>query len=221
LKRAFDLFASLFGLLALSVALAPIALWIKLDSEGPVFYRGMRIGHQGKQFQIFKFRTMVVHADKIGGPSTSDDDPRVTRAGRLIRKLKIDEIPQLLNVLKGEMSLVGPRPEVPSEVEKYSQEERELLSVAPGITDWASIKFRNEGEILKGSSDPHRTYKEKIQPEKIRLGLEYAKRHSIWIDMRIISATIWAILGGNPEALVEMPGTPHEALGHSKRPDIS
>jgi transketolase len=153
---------------------------------------------------------MVVDAEKLGGPSTSDDDPRVTKVGKPLRRYKLDELLQLLNVVKGEMSLVGPRPEVPLEADFYTPQERELLSVRPGITDWASIRFRNEGEILKGSSDPHQAYREKIRPEKIRLGLEYVKRHSLWVDLRIILATLWAIAGGKPQALAEMPGTPQQ-----------
>jgi lipopolysaccharide/colanic/teichoic acid biosynthesis glycosyltransferase len=125
----------------------------------------------------------------------------------------------LLNVLKGEMSLVGPRPEVPLEADFYTPRERELLSVKPGITDWASIRFRNEGEILRGSPDPHLAYRETIQPEKIRLGLEYTKHHSFWIDLRIILATLWAVAGGKPEALCEMPGTPSGDVGPAERPD--
>ncbi len=142
---------------------------------------------------MLKFRTMVVNADKIGGPSTSADDPRVTRIGAFLRRYKLDELPQLINVVKGEMSFVGPRPEVLDEVNKYTSEERKLLSVRPGITDWASIKFRNEGEILRGSPDPHATYLEKIRPEKVRLGLEYVDKSSLMTDIRIILGTLKAI----------------------------
>jgi len=219
-KRIFDFMVSFVGVVALLPILAVIAVWIKFDSSGPVFYRGIRVGKNGKSFRVFKFRTMVVNADKIGGPSTSEDDPRVTKVGRFIRSYKIDELPQLLNVLKGEMSLVGPRPEVPSEVELYTNEERGLLSVTPGITDWASIRFRNEGEILKGSLDPHLAYREKIRPEKIRLGLDYAEKHGFGIDLKIIVATLWAIAGGNPEALVDMPRIPHRAVGHVQGKDV-
>jgi lipopolysaccharide/colanic/teichoic acid biosynthesis glycosyltransferase len=137
---------------------------------------------------------MVVNADKIGGPSTSDDDPRVTQIGHFLRRYKLDELPQLFNVLKGEMSLVGPRPEVAAEVALYGPEERKLLNVAPGITDWASIRFHNEGEILKGSADPHRTYQEKIRPEKIRLGLEYVQKHSFRVDVQILLTTFGTLV---------------------------
>jgi len=190
MKRLFNFFASLFGLLLLSPLLVFIAIGIKRDSPGPVFYRGVRVGKAGKPLRIFKFRTMVVNADRLGAPSTPDDDPRVTRLGKRLRKYKFDELPQLLNVLLGEMSLVGPRPEVPSEVATYNEEEQKILLVLPGITDWASIKFHNEGEILKGSSDPQATYREKIRPEKLRLALRYVNEHSFLIDLKIILETI-------------------------------
>lgn len=189
-KRLFDVIASLTGIVVLSPLMAIIAAFIKLNSPGPIVYAGHRIGKNGKPFRLLKFRTMVVNADKIGGPSTSDDDPRVTKIGHVLRRYKLDEIPQLFNVLKGEMSLVGPRPEVAAEVALYSPEERNLLNVAPGITDWASIRFHNEGEILKGSADPHRAYQEKIRPEKIRLGLEYVQKHSFRVDLQILLSTL-------------------------------
>ncbi|HEV2175945.1 MAG TPA: sugar transferase, partial [Terriglobia bacterium] len=195
MKRSLDLCMGLMGLIAGFPVLLALAVLIKLDSRGPVFYRGVRIGKGGRPFRIFKFRTMVVDADRIGGPSTSDDDPRVTRMGRFIRRHKLDELPQLLNVLAGEMSLVGPRPEVPQEVALYTAEERGLLQVLPGITDWASLRFHNEGEILKGAADPHQAYRERIRPEKMRLGLEYARAHSVWIDLKIILATVLTVAG--------------------------
>ena len=169
-------------------------LFRSIESAGPVFYRGVRAGRYGKAFRIFKFRTMVEDADKIGGPSSSADDPRITRVGNFLRRYKLDELPQLLNVVKGEMSLVGPRPEVLQEVLLYTEEEKRLLEVRPGITDWASIRFRNEGEILRGSADPHAAYREKIRPEKIRLGLEYVERRSFLTDCKIIVRTLKAIL---------------------------
>ena len=173
LKRLFDFLASIIGVTLLLPIFAVVALAIKLDSPGQVFYRGLRAGRHGQPFRIFKFRTMVMNAHNLGGPSSSADDPRITRVGDFLRRYKLDELPQLLNVLKGEMSLVGPRPEVVEEVALYTDEEKRLLGVRPGITDWASIRFRNEGEILRGSVDPHAAYREKIRPEKIRLGLEY------------------------------------------------
>lgn len=196
-KRLFDLLTASVGLGVLFVPLAGIALGVKLSSSGPVFYRGVRVGLHGRVFRIFKFRTMVANADAIGGPSTADDDPRITRIGRRLRKYKLDELPQLLNVLAGDMSLVGPRPEVPAEVATYNEEQRQLLTVRPGITDYASLKFRNEGEILKGASDAHRAYRELIQPEKIRLGLEYVRHPSFGTDLRILFLTLKAILTGS------------------------
>jgi lipopolysaccharide/colanic/teichoic acid biosynthesis glycosyltransferase len=190
MKRAFDLIVSLIGLLAFSSIIAVIIVVIKIQDEGVAFYRGLRVGRYGKQFRIFKFRTMIVDAEKKGVSSTAEDDPRITKIGRLLRRYKLDEIPQLINVLKGEMSLVGPRPQVPWAVELYSEEERKLLTVRPGITDYASIRFRNEGNILKNSSNPDEDYLKKIAPEKIRLGLEYVNNNNIWIDLKIILATI-------------------------------
>ncbi len=194
MKRSFDLILSLLGLIVLAPVFAAVAVAIKIESAGPVFYRGVRAGRYGKAFRIFKFRTMVEDADRIGGPSSSADDPRITRVGDLLRRYKLDELPQLLNVVKGEMSLVGPRPEVLEEVLLYTEEEKRLLEVRPGITDWASIRFRNEGEILRGSADPHAVYREKIRPEKIRLGLEYVERRSFLTDCKIIVRTLKAIL---------------------------
>jgi lipopolysaccharide/colanic/teichoic acid biosynthesis glycosyltransferase len=194
MKRLFDLIASVLGIVIFSPLMATIAVLIKLNSPGPIVYAGHRIGKDGKPFRLLKFRTMVVNADKIGGPSTSDDDPRVTQIGHFLRRYKLDELPQLFNVLKGEMSLVGPRPEVAAEVALYGPEERKLLNVAPGITDWASIRFHNEGEILKGSADPHRTYQEKIRPEKIRLGLEYVQKHSFRVDVQILLTTFGTLV---------------------------
>ena len=194
MKRWFDLILSLLGLIVLAPVFAAIAAAIKVESAGPMFYRGVRAGRYGKAFRIFKFRTMVEDADKIGGPSSSSDDPRITRVGNFLRRYKLDELPQLLNVVKGEMSLVGPRPEVLQEVVLYTEEEKRLLEVRPGITDWASIRFRNEGEILRGSADPHAVYREKIRPEKIRLGLEYVERRSFLTDCKIIVRTLKAIL---------------------------
>jgi lipopolysaccharide/colanic/teichoic acid biosynthesis glycosyltransferase len=189
-KRAFDVLVSFCGTVVFLPVMLAVAGLIKASSPGPVIYAGTRIGKRGKPFRLLKLRTMVVNADKIGGPSTSGDDPRVTRIGHILRRYKLDEVPQLINVLRGEMSLVGPRPEVPSEVAQYTPEQRELLMVAPGITDWASMRFHNEGEILKGSADPHLAYEEKIKPEKIRLGLEYVRRHSFLVDMQILAGTV-------------------------------
>ncbi len=193
MKRILDLILAGLGLIMLSPLLFGLSLWIRLDSAGPLFYRGVRAGRSGKPFRIFKFRTMVANADKIGGPSSAADDPRITTAGNFLRRYKLDELPQLINVFIGQMSLVGPRPEVMQEVLLYTEAEKQLLQVRPGITDWSSIKFRNEGEILRGSPDPHQTYREQIRPEKIRLGLEYVKHSSVLTDFRIILYTLKAI----------------------------
>ena len=195
LKRTFDLSLALGALVLLSPLLLVVAAVIKLEDGGPVFYRGVRVGRGGVPFRIFKFRTMVVDADRHGGPSTSDDDPRITKPGTWLRRSKLDELPQLLNVLSGEMSFVGPRPEVAQEVALYSDEERTLLSVRPGITDWASIHFYDEGAILRGATDSHETYRRVIRPEKIRLALEYVRTASLGTDFRILVATLRAVVG--------------------------
>ena len=192
LKRAFDVVASAAGLVLTAPVLGALALWVKLDSRGPVLYRAPRVGRGGRVFHMLKLRTMVVGADR-GASSSGDDDPRITRSGRFLRQYKLDELPQLVNVFKGEMSLVGPRPQVQWAVDLYTPEERELLSVPPGITDLASLRFPNEGEILKGSADPDKTYMEKIHPEKVRLGLQYVRARSFRVDLEIIAATLTAI----------------------------
>jgi len=197
IKRLFDIIFSFLGLIIISPFLLIIALLIKIDSRGPVFYRGERIGQFGKPFRIFKFRTMVENADKIGGPSTASDDPRLTRIGNFLKKYQIDELPQLINVLKGDMSLVGPRPEVKIYVDMMTEEEkRAILSVPQGMTDNASLWDFHEGEILKGSPDPERAYWEKIRPEKIRLQMEYVKNRSFLLDFKLIIKTISKIFHG-------------------------
>ncbi len=187
--------SSALGLAVLSPAMLLITALIKLEDAGPVLYRGERVGKNKRPFRMLKFRTMVVNAEKLGASSTSDDDSRITKTGRFLRRYKLDELPQLINVFKGEMSLVGPRPQVKWAVELYSENEKRLLSVRPGITDYASIRFRNEGEILKGSTDPDRDYLEKIAPEKIRLGLLYVDSASVVTDMKIILLTLGTLLG--------------------------
>jgi lipopolysaccharide/colanic/teichoic acid biosynthesis glycosyltransferase len=207
IKRMFDLLLAFVGLIFISLFLVVIALCIKLDSPGPVFYRGLRVGRAGKVFRIFKFRTMVMDAERIGASSTPDDDPRVTRTGRLLRKYKLDELPQLFNVLNGTMSMVGPRPQVGWMVERYSPDERAILSLRPGITDYSSLKFRNEGEILRGSADPDRAYLEKIHPEKMKLSLQYLQDNSLWLDCKILMQTL-AVLFVRSAAM--KPSTPRE-----------
>ena len=202
LKRIVDVVLAATALLVLAPVLLVFAALIVLGDAGPVFYRGVRIGRRGRPFRIYKFRTMVVDAEKRGGSSTAGDDPRITRVGAFLRAHKLDELPQLINVIVGDMSLVGPRPQVAWAVELYKPHERALLDVRPGMTDVASICFRNEAEILLGSENPDRDYLEKIAPEKHRLGLEYIKRQSIGLDLRILVATAFAVLGGDPAPLL-------------------
>ena len=195
LKRLFDIIFSLVGLLLLLPLFVFIVVRIKLDSKGPIFYRGKRIGRFGKPFRIYKFRTMFVDADRMrGSPSSGDDDPRITEFGRSLRSYKLNELPQLINVLKGEMSFVGPRPEVEQYVNIFTEEEKAILSVRPGITDYASIKFHNEGEILAGSPDPDKAYEEVIRPEKLRLQLEYIRNHSLWVDFKLLFKTLGMLI---------------------------
>lgn len=193
-KHLFDIIFSAVGLILISPILLIISVIIKREDRGPVFYRGIRVGKSGKFFKIYKFRTMVVNAENLGGPSTSDEDTRITRVGKYIRKYKLDELPQLINVLKGEMSFVGPRPEVKMYVDMFTDEENAILSVCPGITDWASLWNSDEGSLLAGSSDPEKTYMEKIRPEKIRLQLKYVREHSFLIDLKIIFQTLRTIV---------------------------
>ena len=194
LKRVFDMMFALVGLILLSPFLLFFAILIKLGTKGPVFYRGVRVGRHGKPFNIFKFRTMVMDAERLGGTSTADDDPRITKIGHFLRKFKLDELPQLINVLKGEMSIVGPRPEVQHYVDMFTEEERAILEVRPGITDWASLWNPDEGAVLAGSADPEKTYMEKIRPQKIKLQLKYVREQSFWNDLKIIFLTLKAIV---------------------------
>src|SRR3989449_3024822 len=190
LKRLFDLVLSALGFFLARPRLLVVAGLIKLGPPGPVFFRQVGVGLHGEPFRIFKFRTMVVNAEKLGGPSTTADDRRITRTGKWIRRFNLDELPQLINVLKGEMSIVGPRPEVPQYVALFNAEEKEILSVRPGITDWATLWIRDEGRLLAGSDDPERTYFEKIWPEKHRLALEYVRNRSMTVDFEIMARTL-------------------------------
>jgi len=194
IKRLFDTVFSFLGLIIISPLFLIIALMIKLSSPGPVFYRGERVGRYGKPFRIFKFRTMVKNAEELGGPSTAADDPRLTKFGKFLKKYQLDELPQLINVIRGEMSLVGPRPEVKMYIDMMTEEEREIiLSIKPGMTDLASLWNFHEGEILKGSLNPEKTYLEKIRPKKIQLQLEYVKNRSFLLDLKIILKTIFKL----------------------------
>jgi lipopolysaccharide/colanic/teichoic acid biosynthesis glycosyltransferase len=197
MKRLFDIVFSVLGIILASPLFLVVAILIRQESPGPVFYRGERVGKNGKPFRIFKFRTMVVDAEKIGGPSTTGDDPRLLKIGHLLKKYQLDELPQLINVLRGEMSFVGPRPEVKIYVNMMTSEERKMIfSVKPGMTDLASLWNFHEGEVLKGSSDPEKAYMEKIRPEKIRLQTEYVKKHSFLLDLKIIIKTVFKVFNG-------------------------
>lgn len=199
IKRILDFVLALVGVVLSSPLFLVIAGWIRLADPGPVFYSGVRVGKDGVPFRMIKFRTMTFNAEGNGPSSTAGDDRRITVPGRFLRRFKLDEIAQLLNVLNGDMSLVGPRPQVQWAVDLYSPSERLLLSVRPGITDYASLRFRNEGEILQGSTDPDRDYLEKIAPLKISLGLRYVTTMSLVIDLKIILATALSVIGVDPE----------------------
>ena len=196
MKRLFDIIASGCGLLLLSPLLLCIAIWIKLDSEGPVFFRQVRVGRYNKDFRIFKFRSMRVGSDKGSLVTIGGRDSRITRSGYFIRKFKIDELPQLINVFIGDMSLVGPRPEVRHYVNYWTPEQLHVLDVRPGITDPASIKYRNENELLEKADDPEKFYIEVIMQEKILLYLQYVKNASFLYDIKLIFNTLWVVFKG-------------------------
>jgi len=192
-KRAFDLLAAGTGLLLISPLLLVAAIAVRLDSKGPIFFLQKRIGRDFRPFWIYKFRTMVVDADKRGGQITAGADPRITRSGRLLRKTKLDELPQLINVVLGDMSLVGPRPEVPRYVEMFHDDYAYVLSVRPGLTDPASVKYRDEASLLANCSDPEQEYVTHILPDKIALARQYIDQASFWGDLAIIFGTLGRI----------------------------
>ena len=194
MKRLFDIVASGIGLLVLSPVFLILAIWIKLDSPGPVFYRQVRVGRGNKDFRIFKFRSMRVGSDKGSLVTVGGHDPRITRSGYFIRKFQLDEFPQLINVFVGDMALVGPRPEVRHYVDYWTPEQMHVLDVRPGITDPASIKFRNENELMDKAEDPEKYYIEVIMQEKIKLYLEYVEKHNFWYDLGLIFKTFWVIV---------------------------
>jgi len=194
IKRIFDIVFSFFGLIILLPLLLILAILIKIESKGPLFYLQSRVGRYGKDFKIFKFRTMFVGSDKKGLLTLGDRDPRVTRIGYYLRKYKLDELPQLINVLIGNMSFVGPRPEVRKYVDYYSKEDLIILNVKPGITDYASITYRDEAELLKGTSNPEQFYIENIMPKKIELNKKYINSPSLLTDLKIIFSTIQIII---------------------------
>lgn len=190
MKRLFDIIFSFLGLLVLLPLFALVALFIKFDSKGSVFYLQERIGKNGMPFTIIKFRTMKVNAEKNGLLSLGKYDKRITRTGAILRKRKIDELPQLINVLKGDMSLVGPRPEVKKYVDLYTEEQRRILQIKPGITDYASIKYIDEEQLLGASENPEKTYIEEILPHKITLNLSYLERRNFFSDIKLIIISV-------------------------------
>ena len=204
MKRLFDIVCSVFGLAVLGPVLAYISYRIKSEDGGAVFYRGVRTARYGRSFRIFKFRTMVPNAEALGGASTADEDARITRIGTTLRRYKLDELPQLINVLQGDMSVVGPRPEVKVYTDMYTDTEKAILTVRPGITDWASIWNCDEGGVLAGAADPEKAYQERIRPTKIRLQLKYVRERSFFTDLKIIFLTVLAILKPESKAIQEI-----------------
>ena len=194
MKRIFDVVASSCGLLVLSPLFLVLAIWIKIDSKGPVFYRQVRVGRNNRDFRLFKFRSMRVGADKQGLITIGGRDPRVTRSGYYIRKYKLDEFPQLINVFIGDMSLVGPRPEVRKYVDMYTPEQMHVLDVRPGITDMASILYCDENDLLEKSEDPDKFYIEVVMQDKLRINLDYVVHHSFLFDLKLIFKTLFAIV---------------------------
>lgn len=194
LKRAFDILSSGLGLILLSPLFLILAIWIKLDSKGPVFYKQIRAGRLNKDFTLLKFRSMRTGSDKKGLITIGGRDPRVTKSGYYIRKYKLDELPQLINVFLGDMSLVGPRPEVRHYVEMYNEEQLIVLTIRPGITDMASIRYRNENELLESVDNPEQYYREVIMQDKLRINMEYVEKASFWFDIKLILSTLIEIL---------------------------
>lgn len=194
IKRIFDITFSILGLLVISPALILIAIIIKIDSQGPILYIQDRVGIFNTDFKIYKFRTMYIESDKLGDLTLGDEDARVTKVGYYLRKNKLDELPQLINVLIGNMSFVGPRPEIRKYVNYYSQEDMEILNIKPGITGYASMKYVNEAEILENSENPEKVYIEEIMPDKIKINKLYIKNNNIFIDFKIIIKTIYKMV---------------------------
>ncbi len=193
-KRCFDIFFSLLGITLLLWLFLIIAIAIKCSSKGPALFKQERVGRYGKTFNIWKFRSMVVNAEAKGMQITTDDDNRITKVGKFIRKTKIDELPQLFNVLSGKMSFVGPRPEVPKYVAMYNDEQLRVLSVKPGITDLASIEFRNENDLLDRDEDPEKKYIEEIMPVKLALNIKYIEKAGFFYDIGLIFKTIGKVI---------------------------
>ena len=193
-KRLFDVVFSIFGLIVLSPVFIFISVFILSDSKSGIFYRQRRVGKNNKDFSLIKFRTMVSGADRKGLLTIGDQDSRITKTGKWLRRYKLDELPQLFNILKGEMSLVGPRPEVRKYVDLYTSDQMKVLSVLPGLTDYASLEYIHENEILMTYSDPEKAYIEKIMPEKLRLNMSYIKEQRMVTDLKIILKTLRKIL---------------------------
>jgi lipopolysaccharide/colanic/teichoic acid biosynthesis glycosyltransferase len=193
-KRLFDVGATIAGLFVLWPVLLIVALLIKLDDGGSVFFRQERVGRAGRRFRVWKFRTMIPDAEQRGGALTVGDDPRTTRVGRWLRRSKLDELPQLFNVLAGDMSLVGPRPEVPRYVARYSADQRRVLDLVPGLTDPASIAYSRESELLARAADPDRYYVTTVMPDKIRINLAYAAHATRWTDVKVVVETLGHLL---------------------------
>jgi lipopolysaccharide/colanic/teichoic acid biosynthesis glycosyltransferase len=194
LKRLFDIVFSVAGLTFLSPLFLIMAIWIRKDSKGPIFYKQIRVGKNNTEFLLYKFRSMVTGADQKGLLTVGGKDPRVTKSGYFIRKFKLDEFPQLINVLLGDMSIVGPRPEVPKYVALYNEDQKKVLSVRPGISDWASIRFSDENELLEKAKNPESLYISEIMPEKLLMNLEYIEKRNLWIDFKIIILTLRKII---------------------------
>lgn len=191
LKRGLDIVLGCAALAALLPLFLLAAILIKLESRGPVIFNSVRIGKDGRPFNLLKFRTMVQDASKLSAVvSTPDDDPRITALGRTLRKYAIDELPQLINVVRGEMSIVGPRPEVPQYARLFTGEQKQILAIRPGLSDWATLWVGDKGTRLRGAADPEKIYIEEIRPEKIRLQLKYVRERSFWVDVQIMARTV-------------------------------
>jgi lipopolysaccharide/colanic/teichoic acid biosynthesis glycosyltransferase len=220
IKRGFDLFVATTGLILLSPLFLILAVLIKIDSPGPIFYKGPRIGKDGVPFKIYKFRTMVVNAHRMGTLLTHEGDPRITRVGRFLRNWKTDEIPQLINVVRGEMSLVGPRPESPCYVDLYTPEQRRVLEVKPGITGLTQVRFRHEETLLSHCTDQEKDYIEKIMPQKLATDLEYIEDRSFLVDLRLILDTFLCLFADDEPPLLRdalpstatLSGTPEKGV---------
>lgn len=203
--RIFDFFLALIGIVVLSPLFIITTFVVKLSSPGPALYSQERVGLNGRLFRLFKFRTMVDNAEQMGTSVTTGKDPRITKIGRILRKTKLDELPQLWNVLKGDMSFVGPRPDVPEIVNNYSSEMRRILEVRPGITSKATLHLRNEEDLLSLAKDPDKAYEEIFIPAKVKLAMEHVDKKSVIFDLGVLFQTVWALTGGKVWSIKEHP----------------